>query len=108
MAASMSKVLTFFKEGVFMLISKERIGLILERFSIVFPAPCPPDLQGELVNIYHKIFEGMIESRFDAAAATLLIRLKRFPYPSDFLDVLDRMPPKSATQPPDCVPPQSR
>ena len=91
MVASSSEGLTFFKEGVFMLISKDRIGLILARFSIVFTPPCPADQHDELAGIWHKVFDDASEHSFNVAALALLKRLKRFPHPADFVEELERM-----------------
>jgi len=72
-----------------MLISKERIGLILARFSIVFPAPCPAEQHEELADIWHKVFGHIEERSFDAAALALMHTLKRFPCPADCVEALE-------------------
>lgn len=73
-----------------MAVSKERIELILCRFSMLFTPPqavehCQP---GAVVQLWHGLFFDCDEAAFNAAARTLVLTIKRFPCPADFVEVM--------------------
>lgn len=69
-----------------MLITKERIGLILERFSMFFALPSPEVDRTELVNVWARLFSDCEGEPFDIAARALALKLRRFPVPADFVE----------------------
>ncbi len=85
-----------------MAISKERIGLILSRFSLLFPAPVVGANQGDVLDVWFNLFADTEEAPFIAAARALALSLRRFPCPADFVDAMAGMVPantaKAATE----------
>lgn len=71
-----------------MSVSKERIELILGRFSMLFPLPVEHVSQGDLVGLWHGLFCDADEAGFNAAARALALTLRRFPFPADFAEKL--------------------
>ena len=75
-----------------MLISKKRIELILARFCVLFPLPVDGVDPDALPEVWFNVLGGCDEAAFDAAALALARRLKRFPFPADFVEQMAPLP----------------
>lgn len=73
-----------------MAISKERIEAILGRFSLLFPVPNAQASSADVVDVWHGLFGDADSSLFDAAARSLVLTLRRFPCPADFVALMPK------------------
>lgn len=65
---------------------------MLGRFSMLFPLPVEHINPSDLVDVWFHLFKDCDEAQFMAAARTLVLSLRRFPFPADFVDAM-QVPP---------------
>ena len=69
-----------------MSIPKERIQSILGQFSLLFPPPVEGADSDAVVGLWVRLFHEYDLIQFNAASWALALKLKRFPFPADFVE----------------------
>lgn len=67
---------------------KNKIGDLLYRFSIVFQMPTNAE-HSEVIDVWNNVLSDYTEEQIFKAGSKLIRTLKRFPYPSDFIEEIE-------------------